>query len=118
VTAPDHHDLPLCDYDHLPLPSVAERIRPLSAEEITELLQYERAHAHRPLAIQIFRHRLDELGHGAQPTAGRQQRGPDYPPSPHETSPVSPRTAAPPMHPPPHGDPAQPGKPKGDRPPI
>ena len=88
MTTPDHHHLPLRDYDH------------------------------RPLAIQILRHRLDALAHGAQPTPGRQQWGPDYPPSPHETSPVSPGRAAPPMHPPRHGDPAQPGKPKGDRPPI
>ena len=118
MTASDHHHLPLRDYDHLPLPSVAERIRSLTAEEITELLEYERTHAHRPLAIEILRHRLDELACGAQPTPGRQQCGPDYPPPPDGTSPVSPRTATPPMHPPPHGNPAQPGQPKGDRPPI
>lgn len=116
MSAPDHHHLPLRDYDHLPLPSLAARIRSLPAEEITQLLEYEREHAHRPQAIQILQHRLDELGRGAQPTPGRQQWGPDYPPPPHGTPPVSPHTAAPPINPPPHGDPAQPAQPKGDRP--
>jgi hypothetical protein len=33
VNVPDHHHLPLRDYDHLPLLSLAERIRSLTAEE-------------------------------------------------------------------------------------
>jgi hypothetical protein len=37
-------------------------------------------------------------------------------PPPQGTSPVTPDTAAPPIHPPPHGTPQQPGRPKGDRP--
>lgn len=96
MTAPDHVGLPLRDYDHLPLSSLAQRIRSLTADELTQLLTYEREHANRPLAIQIFRHRQGELAAGQPRTGGRQQAGPS-------------------ISPPPHGEPAQPAKPKGDR---
>jgi hypothetical protein len=115
VTVPDHEHLPLRDYDHLPLPSLAARIRSLTAEEIGQLLAYERAHANRLPAIEAMEHRLAELAAGAQPTPGHEQWGPDYPPPPHGDSPVRPQTAAPPASPPPHGVPAQPARPKGDR---
>jgi hypothetical protein len=115
VTVPDHKHLPLRDYDHLPLPSLAQRIRSLTAEEIGQLLAYERAHANRLPAIEVMEHRLAELAAGAQPTPGREQSGPDYPPPPHGGSPVKPQSAAPPASPPPHGVPAQPARPKGNR---
>jgi hypothetical protein len=115
VTVPDHKHLPLHDYDHLPLPSLAQRIRSLTAEEIEQLLAYERAHGNRRPAIEVMEHRLAELAAGAQPTPGGEQSGPDYPPPPHGDSPVRPQTAGPPASPPPHGVPAQPAKPKGDR---
>jgi hypothetical protein len=115
MSAPDHGHLPLRDYDHLSLSSLAARIRSLPAGQITELLEYERAHAHRPQAVQILEHRRDELGRGAQPTQGSQQWGPDYPDSPAGGSPVTPVTASPPGSPPPHGEPDQPARPKGNR---
>jgi hypothetical protein len=115
MAVPDHGELPLRDYDHLPLASVAQRIRSLTADEIEQLLAYERAHANRPAAIEVFSHRLAELAAGASPTPGRGQSGPDYPPPPHGTPPVRPQGAAPPIFPPPHGVPAQPGKPKANR---
>jgi hypothetical protein len=115
VTVPDHKHLPLRDYDHLPLPSLAARIRPLTAGEIEQLLAYERAHANRRPAIEVMEHRLAELAAGAQPTAGREQWGPDYPPPPRGDSPVRPETAGPPIGPPPHGVPAQPAQPKANR---
>lgn len=115
MTSHDHASLPLRDYDHLPLASLAQRIRPLTGDEITELLGYERAHANRPAALQIFEHRLAELSAGAAPTQGRQQSGPDRPPPPDGGSKARPQTAGPPVSPPPHGTPAQPAKPKADR---
>jgi hypothetical protein len=115
MTAPDHAGLPLHDYDHLPLSSLAQRIRSLTADELTQLLTYEREHANRPAAIQIFRHRQDELAAGEPPTGGRQQAGPDWPEPAAGGSPVGPQTAGPSISPPPHGVPAQPAKPKGNR---
>jgi hypothetical protein len=115
VSAPDHSSLPLHDYDHLPLPALAQRIRPLRSGEITQLLAYEREHANRPAALLIFRNRLAELAAGESPTPGRQQSGPDWPEPPAGGSRVKPQTAGPPVSPPPHGTPAQPAKPKADR---
>ena len=115
MTAADRGGLPLRDYDHLPLSSLAQRIRSLTADELTQLLIYEREDANRPLAIQIFRHRQNELAAGEPPTGGRQQAGPDWPEPAAGGSSVGPQTAGPPISPPPHGEPAQPAKPKGDR---
>lgn len=115
MTAPDHAGLPLRDYDHLPLSSLAQRIRSLTADELTQLLTYEREHANRAPVIQIFRHRQDELAAGEPPTGGRQQAGPDWPEPAAGDSSVGPQTAGPPISPPPHGVPAQPAKPKGNR---
>ena len=47
--------------------------------------------------------------------SGEQQSGPDWPEPPSGGSPVRPETAGPAAHPPPHGNLAQPGKPKADR---
>lgn len=95
MSAPDHRNLPLRDYDHLPLPTLAQRIRSLPADEIAQLLAYEREHASRPAAIEIFDHRLAELTAGASPTPGRQQAGPEWPEPPSGGSPVTPQTAGP-----------------------
>jgi hypothetical protein len=115
MTAPDHRDLPLRDYDHLPLPSLAQRIRALTAGEITQLMRYEQDHANRPAAVQVFEARLGELAAGQSPTQGRGQSGPDWPEPPSGGSPVRPETAGAPGSAPPHGVPAQPAQPKGDR---
>jgi hypothetical protein len=111
----DHGSLPLRDYDHLPLPSLAQRIRSLTADELAELLGYERAHANRLPAVQIFERRLAELAAGASPSSGQQQSGPDWPPPPAGGPKVTPQTAGPPAFPPPHGTTDQSGKPKADR---
>ena len=115
MAAPEHRRLPLRDYDHLPLTALAYRIRSLTAEEISELLSYEREHANRAPAVRVLETRLAELAAGAQPTGHRQQDGPEWPGPPSGGSAVSPATTAPPPHPPPHGVPAQPGRPKGNQ---
>lgn len=115
MTALKHSALPLRDYDHLPITSLRQRIRPLTDQEIRQLLLYEEEHANRPVAMQALRTRLAELASGQSPTGGSQQIGSDWPESPSGGGPVSRATVAPPVSPPPHGNPAQTGKPKADK---
>ncbi|MCL6732258.1 hypothetical protein [Streptomyces neyagawaensis] len=111
----DHRTLPLPDYDHLPIGGLESRVRSLTAEEVEELLAYERDHADRLPVTQLLTARLDQLRSGAEPTSGDpgalrpEQHGR------RSGSPVSPATSPQPMSPPPHGTPDQRGKPKGDR---
>jgi len=117
VSAPEHNDLPLRDYDHLPLSAVAQRIRSLAADQVGQLLDYERAHAARPAVEQLMQVRRAELRAGAEPTGGREQTGPDWPEPAPERRPADsePTAAGPPSFPPPHGTPAQPAKPKANK---
>lgn len=115
MTAPDHGSLPLRGYDHLPLPALGHRIRGLRPEEISQLLDYERVHVGRPQAIHIFRARLDKLTSGETLSGGGRRPGPEWPEPPAEGSPVRADTGALLASPPPHGNPAQPARPKGDR---
>lgn len=115
MTAPAHDDLPLRDYDHLPVPAVGQRIRSLTADQVGTLLDYERAHADRPAVTRVLQARLGELREGAEPSGGAGQSGPDYPEAARGTSAAGPETSGPPAAPPPHGLPAQPARPKGDR---
>jgi hypothetical protein len=112
-----HGDLPLADYDHLPVGALEHRIRGLSAEELEELLRYEREHANRPPVVQLFSARLGQLARGGTPSpGGGADVRPEQPEPPAGGSPVTPDTSAEPIHPPPHGTPSTRGKPKGDRP--
>src|SRR4051794_30565478 len=66
-----HHDeLPLPDYDHLPLGSVQSRIRSLDLVQLSSLLDYERAHGNRLPVVQVLEARAAQLDAGAQPTGG------------------------------------------------
>jgi hypothetical protein len=117
VATPEHSGLPLRDYDHLPGAAVAQRIRSLTGDQLSELLDYERAHAARPAVEQAMQVRLAELRDGAEPTGGRGQTGPDWPEPAAERRPADgePTAAGPPSFPPPHGTPAQPAKPKANK---
>lgn len=108
MSTPEHSDLPLLDYDLLPLPALGHRVRSLTAGEVGDLLSYERAHADRPGAVNILRTRLGELDAGERPSGGRDRHGPEWPPPPAASPPAGPATQAPPASPPPHGNPAQP----------
>ncbi|AQS71127.1 hypothetical protein [Streptomyces pactum] len=115
MTDPARNTLPLPDYDHLPIGGLESRIRSLGAEEVEELLAYERSHADRLPATQVLAARLEQLESGAEPSSGdpdavRPEQGQGR-----TGSPVSPATSPEPFSPPPHGTPDQPGKPKGDR---
>ncbi|MEV7793346.1 hypothetical protein [Streptomyces sp. NPDC087512] len=107
--------LPLPDYDHLPIGGLEGRIRSLDADQVEELLAYERAHAHRLPVTEMLGARLEQLRSGAQPSSGdpgalrpEQGRG-------RKGSPVTPATSPQPFSAPPHGTPDQRGRPKGDR---
>jgi hypothetical protein len=115
LTGPDRGSLPLRDYDHLPAGALTQRIRSLSADELVVLLQYESAHANRPAVIQAMRARLNELDEGAEPSGGSEQSGPDWPEGSAPPPPARPETTGPPSFPPPHGEPAQPARPKANR---
>jgi hypothetical protein len=115
MTAHEHSSLPLRDYDHLPLSAVGQRTRSLTAQQLGELLDYERGHANRPAVVQLMRDRLAELDAGAAPSGGSEQAGPDWPEPPSAGSAAGPRKTAPPAFPPPHGTPDQPARPKADR---
>ena len=110
---PRHSDLPLPDYDHLAVHSVAQRIRSLTAGQVRQLLDYEWAHACRPAVTAMMQARLAELQAGATPTGGTGQDGPDRP-GPAQRQ-EAPEKAGPPAFPPPHGVPSQPARPKADR---
>jgi hypothetical protein len=115
MTDPGRSTLPLPDYDHLPIGGLESRVRSLAAEEVEELLAYERTHADRLPVTELLTARLEQLEAGAEPTSGdpgafRPEQGESS-----SGSPVSPVTSPQPFSPPPHGTPDQRGKPKGDR---
>ncbi|MER7082701.1 hypothetical protein SAMN02982929_01782 [Saccharopolyspora kobensis] len=110
------HELPIIDYDNIPVGSLQHRIRSLPADEIKLLLDHERTHNNRAQVCEILQNRLNELRAGARPSGGSQD---DEPLEAEDTaggSPVDPSGSPEPMHPPRHGMAGQPGKPKGDRP--
>jgi hypothetical protein len=110
----EHDTLPLPDYDHLPVGSLTSRIRTLDADGLQTVLTYEQSHANRVQVVQAMTHRLDELKAGAQPSGGDPAAPqPEHAPSPAGGSEVSEATSGPPMNPPSHGDPTNPGQPRG-----
>src|SRR3712207_7437690 len=62
-----HHDeLPLPDYDHLPIGSLEGRIRSLDADGLQALLDYEQAHGNRLPVTEILTRRLEAVREGAE----------------------------------------------------
>ncbi|EID52438.1 hypothetical protein [Saccharomonospora xinjiangensis] len=112
----DHRDeLPLPDYDHLPVPALRDRIRSLTADQLERLLAYEREHADRTPVVTVMRARLDQLARGATPSEGQHDVRPEQAGDTAHGSVVGEDTSGAPVFPPPHGVPAQPARPKGDR---
>jgi hypothetical protein len=115
MTADDvsRQDLPVPDYDHLPIGSLGHRIRSLEAEEIDLLRRYESAHANRVAVIQILDHRLLDLAEGQRPSGGDASApGAEAAAAPSGGSAVSPQTQGPPINPPSHGTPTNPAQPR------
>src|SRR3954462_14852558 len=66
----EHDQLPLPDYDHLPIGGLASRLRTLDAAGGQTLLDYEKSHGNRLQVVEIMRNRLSSLQAGAQPSGG------------------------------------------------
>ena len=64
----DHAELPIPDYDHLPVGSLTHRIRSLDAGGLATLLDYERAHGDRLPVVQLLSRRLDALPLATRPS--------------------------------------------------
>ena len=59
-------DLPVEDYDHLPVGSLTSRIRSLNHADLTTLLAYEKAHANRFQIVRVMQNRLAGLKEAPQ----------------------------------------------------
>jgi hypothetical protein len=108
---PQHDELPLPDYDHLPTGTLPTRISGLNEAGLAQLLAYERAHGNRLPVIQVLENRLTGLQNGAEPS------GPAVPDTPEVSrtqhgSRVTPATSGPPVNPPSQGDPTNPSQPR------
>ena len=110
-----HHELPIPDYDHLPVGSIESRIRTLGERGVRELYDHERAHANRPLVVKILQRRLVALDTGkAQPSGGSPLGvAPEAASGAPGGSHASPQTQGPPINPPSQGDPTNPAQPRG-----
>ena len=110
---PSKADLPLPDYDHLELGSLAASIRHLDSSALHQLLDYERQHANRLPALQVLERRVEQLRGAEAPLADPGRGASHEAPPPGAGSRVSPATQGPALNPPSHGDPTNPGQPKG-----
>jgi hypothetical protein len=111
--APHHDQLPLPDYDHLPLGSLEPRISTLDADGVAQLVAYEEAHGNRLPVLNVLRRRLEALRAGAQPSGGDPLAPtPEIQHAPPAGSAASPATEGPPINPPSHGDPTNPAQPR------
>lgn len=105
--APEHKDLPLPDYDHLPVGTLPTRISGLTQQDLSVLVAYEKAHGNRLPVLQILEKRLQDVKDGAVPS------GPQVPSTPERGSgqPGTPQPASvpgPPVNPPVQGVPGNP----------
>lgn len=106
-------ELPLPDYDHLPMGSLSSRIRSLGADDLAALADYERAHGNRVPVLQVLESRMAEVRSGAEPTDGSPDAlRPEAAPAAAGDTAASPATSGPAMNPPSHGDPTNPAQPR------
>lgn len=110
---PEREQLPIPEYDHLPIGSLQHRIRALDAAQLNQLADYERQHANRLPVLTSIDARLTALSEGAQPSPGTgAERQPEVAPAPDGGSSVTPQTSGPPMNPPSQGVPSNPAQPR------
>jgi hypothetical protein len=70
------HELPIPDYDQLPLNDLRHRIRGLEEDQLQGLFEHEEAHGNRIPVLEILHARLKELRHGAEPSSGDPSNAP------------------------------------------
>jgi hypothetical protein len=109
--SPARSELPLADYDHIPLGTLPSRITSLNEGELETLLAYEREHGNRLPVTQVLEHRLEAVRGGAELAEGSAQSMPEMGQG-QTGSRVSPATSGPPINPPSHGDPTNPAQPR------
>lgn len=109
--SPMRDELPLPDYDHIPLGTLPSRITGLGEQGITALLAYEQGHGNRLPVIQVLESRLEALRNGAEPSGALPEEMPEVAQS-QQGSKVSTATSGPPVNPPSHGDPTNPAQPR------
>jgi hypothetical protein len=106
-------ELPIPDFDHLPLGDLSSRIRSLDVEAVSTLIDFELTHGHRVPVLQVLGTRREELAGGATPSSGDPAAfDPQRPPRPAGGSPVGPATTGPKINPPSQGDPTNPAQPR------
>lgn len=103
-------ELPLPDYDELPLGSLRNRVRALSQEDLRTLLSHEREHANRLPVVELLNGRIQALENGATPSSGSQDEVPEAPGHNRAGSPVTPEGPARTGRPTPHGTSGETGK--------
>lgn len=108
---PQHDDLPLPDYDHLPVGVLSSKISGLDESGLQQLLDYERAHGDRLPVVQVLENRLEALRQGAEPSGSVPSEAPEVTQG-RQGSPVSPETTGPPVNPPSQGTPFNPAQPR------
>jgi hypothetical protein len=57
-------ELPLPNYDDLTIASLRARLRNLSADQLAQLVEYEKGHANRADVVQMFERRIAKLAEG------------------------------------------------------
>jgi hypothetical protein len=109
-----HDELPLPDYDSLPVGSIESRVRSLEAADVQRLLEHERQHADRVQVVMLLEHRLVALRSGdAQPSGGDPSAfAPEVASPVPRGSRVTPETEGPVQNPPSQGVPTNPAQPR------
>jgi hypothetical protein len=69
-------ELPLTDYDQLPLTELRHRIRSLEEPQVRTLFDHEEAHGNRIPVLELLHARLKELHGGAEPSSGDPTKAP------------------------------------------
>ncbi|MFC0678490.1 hypothetical protein ACFFGH_11635 [Lysobacter korlensis] len=64
----DRDQLPLPDFDHIPLGTLPSRIHSLDERALTQLLGWERAHGNRLPVTRVLESRIEQLRNGAEPS--------------------------------------------------
>ena len=106
-------DLPIPDYDHLPIGDLGHRIRSLTADQLGTLLAHEQAHGNRLPVTQLIETRLEDVRGGAELSGGDPSGlSPALAETAQGGSAVSPQTQGPVINPPSHGDPTNPAQPR------
>jgi hypothetical protein len=104
--------LPLPEFDHLPVGSLATRIRSLDVQQVEQLIEYERNHAQRVQVLGLLERRRDELKDGHGPTGGDPNAvKPELAGQPAADSKAGPEPG-PPINPPSQGAPDNPSQPR------